>query len=116
MIMYGIKNCDTCRKAMKWLDEAGIAYRFHDFRKDGLAPGELAKWLAAVDRDVLINRRGTTYRQLDDKAKAALEGAEPAAVLLGAPTLMKRPIFACEGAYLVGFGDAQKAVLKDLAG
>ena len=115
VIVYGIRNCDTCRKALKWLDAAGIDHRFHDFRKDGLTEEELARWLAAIDRQLLINRRGTTYRQLDAADKAALDGADPSAILLAQPTLMKRPIFVSDGKYLVGFGDKEKAVLKDWA-
>lgn len=112
MIMYGIKNCDTCRKALKWLQEEGIASKFHDLRADGLPPDELAQWLAAIDRNVLINKRGTTYRQLDDAAKAALEGDDPSTAILAQPTLLKRPIFSDNGRYLVGFKEPEKETLK----
>ncbi|MEX0582748.1 MAG: ArsC/Spx/MgsR family protein, partial [Sneathiella sp.] len=72
--IYCIKNCDTCKKAIKWLKEEGIDCQFHDMRADGLPEEELARWIAAIDRDILINKRGTTYRQLDEAAKAELEG------------------------------------------
>ena len=116
MIMYGIKNCDTCRKALKWLEAEGIDCQFHDLRADGLPGDELEKWLAAIDRDVLINKRGTTYRQLDDAAKAALEGADPSAEIMARPTLLKRPIFSHNGQYLVGFKEPEKEMLKRWAG
>ncbi|WP_334128995.1 Spx/MgsR family RNA polymerase-binding regulatory protein [Sneathiella sp.] len=115
MIVYGLKNCDTCRKALKWLAEEGIPHRFHDVRKDGLVAEELARWLAAIDRNLLINRRGTTYRQLGDAEKAVLEGEDPAALLLTQPAVIKRPIFSKDGRYLVGFGEAEKATLKEWA-
>lgn len=115
MIMYGIKNCDTCRKALKWLQAEGIDSEFIDLRADGLPPEELAHWLAAIDRNVLINKRGTTYRQLDDVEKAALEGDDPSAAILAQPTLLKRPIFSDNGRYLVGFKEPEKEMLKSWA-
>ncbi|WP_340149889.1 Spx/MgsR family RNA polymerase-binding regulatory protein [uncultured Sneathiella sp.] len=115
MKIYGIKNCDTCKKAIKWLKDEGIDCQFHDLRADGLSEEELARWLAAIDSDILINKRGTTYRQLDDAAKAELGGANPAKQLLAAPTLLKRPIFAKDGQYLVGFKEPEKATLREWA-
>ena len=113
--MYGIKNCDTCRKAIKWLEAEGIDCQFHDLRADGLPKTELEKWLAAIDRDVLINKRGTTYRKLDDAAKAALESSDPSAEILAQPTLLKRPIFSHNYQYLVGFKEPEKETLKSWA-
>ena len=115
MIMYGIRNCDTCKKALKWLAEEGIACEFHDFRKQGLEAQTVARWLATIDRDILINKRGTTYRQLDDAQKAELSGEDPTELLLSLPTLMKRPIFETGDAYLVGFTEREKAALKESA-
>ena len=115
MKVYGIKNCDTCKKAIKWLKDEGIEHQFLDLRADGLPKEELVRWIDAIDRDTLINKRGTTYRQLDDAAKAELEGVNPAKQLLAAPTLMKRPIFAQDGRYLVGFKEPQKATLREWA-
>lgn len=112
MIVYGLKNCDTCRKALAWLAAEGIPHRFHDVRKDGLSAEELARWLQAIDRSLLINRRGTTYRGLDAAAKAVLEGDDPAPLLLTEPAVIKRPIFSHAGEYIVGFGDAEKAAIK----
>ncbi|MZR30822.1 Spx/MgsR family RNA polymerase-binding regulatory protein [Sneathiella litorea] len=113
--MYGIKNCDTCRKALKWLKEEGIDCDFHDLRADGLPAAELTKWLAAIDRNILINKRGTTYRQLDSAAKAVLEEDDPAAIILTLPTLLKRPIFSHNDRYLVGFKEPEKETLKEWA-
>ncbi|MDF2367326.1 Spx/MgsR family RNA polymerase-binding regulatory protein [Sneathiella sp.] len=110
--MYGIKNCDTCRKALKWLQAEGIDCRFHDLRADGLPGAELEKWLSAFDRDTLVNKRGTSYRQLDDAAKAALAGDDPTAEIIAQPTLLKRPIFSHNGRYLVGFKEPEKETLK----
>ncbi|MCF8466802.1 MAG: Spx/MgsR family RNA polymerase-binding regulatory protein [Sneathiella sp.] len=113
--MYGIKNCDSCKKALKWLAAEGIDCHFHDFRKDGLEAQTVRRWLAAIDRDVLINRRGTTYRQLQEAQKDDLTSDNPVELLLAAPTLMKRPIFDLGGTYLVGFTDREKAALKKAA-
>ncbi len=115
MIMYGIKNCDTCRKALKWLQAEGIDCQFRDMRSDGLPPEELAQWLAVIDRDILINKRGTTYRQLDDAAKARLEGDDPSVEIIAQPTLLKRPIFSHNGRCLVGFKELEKETLKSWA-
>ncbi|MBO0334670.1 Spx/MgsR family RNA polymerase-binding regulatory protein [Sneathiella sp. CAU 1612] len=112
MIMYGIKNCDTCRKALKWLEAEGISCQFHDMRGDGLPPEELAQWLDSIDRAILVNKRGTTYRQLDEAAKAALDGDDPSAEIIAQPTLLKRPIFAHKGTYLVGFKEPEKETLR----
>ena len=96
--MYGIKNCDSCKIALKWLAAEGIDC-----------------WLAAIDRYILINKRGTTYRQLDEARKAVLAGESPEELLLAMPTLMKRPIFDLGGSYLVGFTEREKAALKQHA-
>ena len=114
MKIYGIKNCDTCRKAIKWLDEEGVEFQFHDFRRDGLDKETVDTWLAAIDRTILINKRGTTYRQLNDDEKEQLDGPNPAALLMAAPTLFKRPIFENNGRYVVGFKDAEKDAVEEI--
>jgi len=115
MIMYGIKNCDTCRNALKWLKKEGIDCHFHDLRTDGLPAEELARWLASIDHDILINKRGTTYRQLNEAAKESLSAVDPSMQILEAPTLLKRPIFSHEGRYLVGFKNPEKTMIKEWA-
>ncbi|GBR54676.1 hypothetical protein AA106555_1770 [Neokomagataea thailandica NBRC 106555] len=92
MTLYGIKTCDTVRKACRWLDEAGEAYVFHDFRKDGLAAETLKEWLQQVEWDKLINRSGMTYRKLSDDDKQRLNAETALEFLLEQPTLMRRPI------------------------
>ncbi|MFB9355021.1 arsenate reductase [Sneathiella chinensis] len=109
--IYGIRNCDTVRKALKWAEEQGLEFTFHDYRKDPLSPETVEKWLSAIDRSKLVNKRGTTYRNLDDAAKAQLEGEGALPLLLEQPTLMKRPLFDTGRGYVVGFTDAERAVL-----
>jgi arsenate reductase len=110
--VYGIRNCDTCRKALKWLESEGIEHCFHDFRKDGLADTQVAAWLEAVGSDVLLNRRGTTWRNLSDTEKDSVDAGKAEALIVANPTLVKRPVFEGAGTLLVGFGAAQQDALK----
>jgi Spx/MgsR family transcriptional regulator len=110
--VYGIKNCDTVRKALKWLTAEGISHEFQDFRADPVNIDTIAKWDAALGRDRLVNKRGTTYRQQDDDIKEALAGATPYEILSETPTLMKRPVFEFGDQICVGFTDTEKALLK----
>ena len=103
--IYGIKNCDTVKKALKWADEQGLEYQFFDFRKSPLSEDTVTKWLEAVGHSVLVNKRGTTYRKLEEQDKGLLEGIDAIPLLTANPTLMKRPIFDLGGDYLVGFTD-----------
>lgn len=116
MRLYGIPNCDTVRKARQWLDAHGVAYRFHDFKKQGLAAQTLDEWVAALGWEPLLNRRGTTWRQLDAATQAAVTDAASAkALLLRQPSLIKRPVVAWDAtapsgtAFSVGFSEAQWA-------
>ena len=112
--VYGIKNCDTCRKALKWLEAEGIDHRFHDLRKDGLADTQVAAWLAAAGADVLLNKRGTTWRKLDEaqKANAETDPDQLAALLLEHPTLIKRPVTDTGGRIFIGFTDEVREALS----
>lgn len=112
--IYGIPNCDTCRKARKWLDQAGIEHRFHDFRKNGLSADQVAAWAGEIGLDVLVNRRGTTWRALSDDQKARLDGDDAAALLEENPTLLKRPVIDLGDRRLVGFGASVVSVLETL--
>ena len=104
LTVYGIKSCDTCTKALKWLDEQGRPYRWHDLRGDGLEPPTVEAWLAAVGPKTLVNRRSTTWRGLDESVRrAALDPGRAAAILLEFPTLIKRPVFVSGPSVLVGF-------------
>lgn len=108
--LYGIPNCDTCRKARKWLDGKGIAHAFHDFRKDGLTRETIEAWTAELGLEVLVNRRGTTWRKLSDDEKARLDSA-PADLLVENPTLLKRPVIDLGERRLVGFDAAAQSAL-----
>lgn len=101
--LYGIKQCDTVKKARRWLDAHGLAYRFHDFRADGLSENELAPWIKAVGWEALVNRRGTTWRNLDEQTRVNLDATSAAAALLAHPTLIKRPVLDHRGIIAVGF-------------
>ena len=93
MELYGIKSCDTCRKARKMADEQGRAHEWHDLREDGIDSDRIDRWLAAVGTETLVNRRSTTWRGLDEKARAkAMDPRTAAAVLVEHPTLIKRPV------------------------
>ena len=106
LTVYGIKQCDTCRKALKWLEANGIDHVFHDFRVDGLDAARVNAWLASPVADALVNRRSTTWRGLDEAQKAS-SGADLAALLLEHPTLIKRPVFEAPGLLAVGFDPAR---------
>ena len=102
--LYGIPNCDTVKKARVWLDAAGKAYTFHDYKKEGADPDRIAGWIAAAGLDVVVNRKGTTFRALSDADKARAADAATAPALLAAnPSVIKRPIAEHDGGLLVGF-------------
>ena len=109
LTVYGIKQCDGCRKALRWLEEQGIEHRFHDFRSDGLDEGLLKGWLGSPFADKLINRRSTSWRQLNDEQRQ-LQGDAQLQLLLEYPTLIKRPVFVADDIVAVGFNP------KELAG
>lgn len=94
LTLYGIKNCDSCRAARKALAAKNIDYKFHDLREDGVSATDIKRWLKSHPMDVLLNKRGTTWRGLSDKDKAKTNKAELIALICAQPTLLKRPI--CE--------------------
>ena len=106
LTVYGIAQCDTCRKALKWLAGQGIEHQFHDFRKQGLQPDLLSAWLGSRFADKLVNRRSTTWRQLSTEQRD-LEGAALLHLLLEQPTLIKRPVFVAGEIIAVGFNPRQ---------
>lgn len=111
--LYGIKNCDTVKRARQRLDSEGIAYRFHDFRAHGLSRELAQRWVDTLGSEGLLNRRGTTWRKLEPSVQAALDGPAAADALVANPTVIKRPVFEREGELRVGFGaDEEAAVLK----
>jgi len=110
LTVYGIKQCDTCRKALRWLEGEGIGHRFHDFRSDGLDAVLLKGWLESPFADKLINRRSTSWRQLNDEQRQA-RGDAQLQLLLEYPTLIKRPVFVADDIVAVGFKPQELAGL-----
>lgn len=109
--LYGIPNCDTVKKARDWLETQGHPYVFHDFKKEAPDPARISAWIAAAGLDVVVNRKGTTFRKLTDADKARAASAETAPALLSAsPSIIKRPIVEHEGGLLVGFKVEEWAV------
>lgn len=103
--LYGIKNCDTVRKARRWLDNHNISYDFHDFRADGLSKTKVNQWLKEIDQETLVNRRGTTWRKLSDEQKAVSSKAAIADLLVEQPAIIKRPVLDNNGTLHVGFNE-----------
>jgi Spx/MgsR family transcriptional regulator len=112
--LYGITNCDTVKKARTWLADQGVAYQFHDFRKQGVPPDRLDGWLRSAAGEKLLNRQGTTWRKLDPAVQAgAQDTAGARALMLAQPSVIKRPVVEWpDGAVTVGFDAAGWAVRK----
>ena len=111
MIIWGLKNCDTCRKALKYCDENGIAYNARDVRSDGLDRDTIARIVEALGVGGSVNRRSTTWRNLAPEQRENLDETTAIALLADNPTLLKRPVFIKENSIFAGFGDNQKARL-----
>lgn len=101
--LYGIKNCDTMKRARDWLDAHGVVYRFHDYQRNGIEREQLARWCAQLGWETLLNRSGTTFRKLADADKMNLDEHKALALMLGAPSMIKRPVLECGERLLVGF-------------
>jgi len=101
--LYGIKNCDTIKKARAWLDARSIAYVFHDYRQSGIDATRLQSWIDQLGFEVLLNRSGTTFRALDEAEKRDLTPAKALALMLKQPAMIKRPVFETGKRLLVGF-------------
>ena len=101
--VYGIKNCDTVKKARKWLEVNGSDYTFIDVREDGVDTAEVKRWLDLIGIDVVVNKRSTTWKQLSDEQKEGLSEQTALALLLANPTLIKRPVLTIDDSVLVGF-------------
>jgi len=114
LIVYGLKNCDTCRNARKWLTDAGVDYRFADLRDDGLTSDDIAAWCDAAGWQELLNKRSTTWRQLPAAEKLQPDAAKAQALMLRFPALIKRPVFVIGDTVMVGFNAPQKTVLASL--
>lgn len=110
--LYGIRNCDTMKKAWTFLDNAGVAYAFHDYKKAGLDRATLEGWVREVGWEVLLNRAGTTFKKLPDADKANLDAAKAIDLMLAQPSMIKRPVLAIDGQLRVGFKPEIYAALK----
>ena len=101
--IYGIKNCDTMKKARAWLDTAGVQYAFHDYKTAGIDKAHLERWSKAVGWETLLNRAGTTFRKLPDEDKEGLSAAKAIKLMLAQPSMIKRPVLETGKTLLVGF-------------
>ncbi|MEA2829832.1 MAG: hypothetical protein QOF22_580 [Bradyrhizobium sp.] len=101
--IYGIKNCDTMKKARVWLDSHGVAYGFHDYKTDGIAKDDLKRWSDELGWETLLNRAGTTFRKLPDSDKEGLNERKALALMLAQPSMIKRPVLDLGSKLLVGF-------------
>ncbi|MDZ4382015.1 MAG: arsenate reductase [Parvibaculum sp.] len=117
LTVYGLKNCDTCRKAVKWLEAEGIPHRFHDVRADGIATADVARFATSAGWETLLNKASTTWRGLSGTQKANASEADAVALMAEHPALIKRPVFDFgKGEVVVGFRDPQKAAVLKAAG
>ena len=103
MRMYGIKNCETIKKARAWLEARGVAYDFHDYTTAGVDEARLRGWVAELGWEKLLNRAGTTFRKLPDAEKEGLDADKALALMLAQPSMIKRPVLDLGGRRLVGF-------------
>ncbi len=101
--IYGIKNCDTMKKARAFLDGRGVAYQFHDYKSAGIERGRLESWAREVGWETLLNRAGTTFRALPETEKAGLSEKKAIALMLANPSMIKRPVLDLGGKLIVGF-------------
>lgn len=105
--LYGIKNCDTVKKARTWLEQHDVDYRFHDFRADGLTVAQVKTWIAEIGLDTLVNKRSTTWKELDEATRTHFNETTAPAVISENPTLIKRPLLDTGKQKYVGFKDAE---------
>lgn len=108
--IYGIKACDTMKKAFTWLDKNAVAYEFHDYKKAALNPATLKRWIKAVGFEVLLNTKGTTWRKLSESDREDVTEAKAVKLMLANLSLIKRPVIENNGALLVGFDEAKYRV------
>jgi arsenate reductase len=116
MRLYGIKNCDTVKKARAWLDARGVAYEFHDYKTAGVDEALLRGWVAELGWEKVLNRAGTTFRKLPDADKADLDADRAVALMLAQPSMIKRPLLDLGDRRLTGFAAERWAAAIDDAG
>lgn len=114
IIVFGIKNCDTIKKSLKWLVEKDIEHTFHDYRKEGLERAQLESWMEELGREKLLNQRGTTWRKLPDAVKADLTDATAIDLMLEHPAMIKRPLFDFGTCRKLGFSAKDQDVLAEM--
>ncbi|WP_299396964.1 arsenate reductase [Pelagibius sp.] len=112
--IYGLKNCDSCRKAKAWLESDHDAVRLHDLRDDGVPAAELEDWLARLGWERLLNRRSTTWRGLPPEEKEGLDGPAAERLMRAHPTLIKRPVIRVGEHLVVGFSATEQAALREV--
>ena len=112
LTVFTLKSCDTCKKALKWLDEQGVSYENHDVRTDGLTIDNVSAIVGFVGWETALNRRSTTWRGLDECEKGNIDTEKAVTLILANPTLLKRPVFQIDGQYLVGFDARSKAAVE----
>lgn len=105
--IYGIKNCDTMKKARTWLDKAGVEYAFHDYKASGIDKATLEGWAGKVGWELLLNKAGTTFKKLPDADKANVTEKKAVALMMAQPSMIKRPVLDIGGKLLVGFKPAE---------
>ena len=111
--LYGIPNCDTMKKARTWLDQAGIAYRFHDYKKAGVEEADLRRWVDRLSWETVLNRAGTTFRKLPEADRIDLDADKAVALMLAQPSMIKRPMLVTADAVVAGFApDRYAAVFR----
>tara|TARA_B100000676_G_scaffold261288_1_gene271566 strand:+ start:149 stop:499 length:351 start_codon:yes stop_codon:yes gene_type:complete len=110
--IYGLKKCDTCRKALKWLTAEGIVHEFKDLRADGFSDEQLRTWINEVGWETLLNRRGTTWRKLPETDKDGVDEAKAASLMRKQPALIKRPVFETGSGIVVSFKADEMEALK----
>jgi len=103
VIIHGIKACDTMKKARAWLEAAGVAYDFHDYKTQGIDAATLGGWVRQLGWEALLNRAGTTFRKLPEAEREGLDEAKAIRLMLAQPSMIRRPVLAVDGALLVGF-------------
>lgn len=112
IIVYGLNNCDTCKRALRWLESEGIEAIFHDLREDGLDSTELKNWVAELGWENMLNRRGTTWRKLPAAQTKDVNEAAATAMMAAYPALIKRPVFDLGDKRVCGFRDQEKEIIK----
>lgn len=112
LTIYGIKNCDTVKKARKWLEEEGVEHRFHDFRKDTFDADLIAKLEAGLGYEAIVNTRGTTWRKLDDADKEGLDAEKAKSLMLAHDAIIKRPVWEKDGKFRLGFAPKDQDEIK----